>query len=190
MGRDIVNRAWVAIPKGVTVSVKSRQVSVKGPRGVLTRSFRHQKVELNLRKKGTALEAVMWYSNRKHSACINTITSHIKNMIVGVTKGYKYKMRLVYAHFPINADISDAGDRIELRNFVGEKVVRVVQLSPGVTIERGEKDELVLTGNDLDLVSQDAANINGVAKVRNKDIRKFLDGAYVSETGHIVEETD
>jgi large subunit ribosomal protein L9e len=187
MGKDIVLNSWVTIPKGVTVTVKSRQVSVKGPRGVLSRSFRHQKVELNLRKKGTAIEAVMWFANRKHSACLRTITAHIKNMIVGVTQGYKYKMRLVYAHFPINVDITENGDTIELRNFVGEKVVRTVKMSSGVTIERGEKDELILTGNDLDSVSQDAANINTVAKVRNKDIRKFLDGVYVSETGNIVE---
>ncbi len=43
------------------------------------------------------------------------------------------------------------------------------------------KDEIVLTGNDLESVSQSAANIQQSTKVRDKDIRKFLDGIYVSE---------
>lgn len=54
-----------------------------------------------------------------------------QNLITGVTKGYEYKMRLVYAHFPININIEDAGKKIEIRNFLGEKRVRVVQMLPG-----------------------------------------------------------
>jgi large subunit ribosomal protein L9e len=54
----------------------------------------------------------------------------MQNLIKGVTKGYEYKMRLVYAHFPININIEDA-TKIEVRNFLGEKRVRVVHMLPG-----------------------------------------------------------
>ena len=37
-----------------------------------------------------------------------TRRSHTLNMITGVTKGFEYKMRLVYAHFPININIEGA----------------------------------------------------------------------------------
>jgi len=106
-------------------------------------------------------------------------------MIIGVTKGYEYKMRFVYAHFPVNVTIEPSGRSLEIRNFLGEKVVRKVQLLKGVTVTRTEKvkDEIVLHGNDLDLVSQSAANIQQSCRVRGKDIRKFLDGIYVSESG-------
>ena len=40
-------------------------------------------------------------------------------------------MRLVYAHFPINANIEEAGKLIEIRNFLGEKRVRIVRMLPG-----------------------------------------------------------
>jgi large subunit ribosomal protein L9e len=59
----------------------------------------------------------------------------------------------------------------------------------GVTCEASsaQKDELVLTGNDLDAVSQSAASIQQITAVKNKDIRKFLDGIYVSER-NVIEE--
>lgn len=56
----------------------------------------------------------------------------VQNMIKGVTKGFEYKMRLVYAHFPINANITDDGTNIEIRNFLGEKRVRIVKMLPGM----------------------------------------------------------
>ncbi|RRT64581.1 hypothetical protein B296_00018941 [Ensete ventricosum] len=68
--------------------------------------------------------------------------------------------------------------------------VRKVDMLGGVQIFRSEKvkDELVLDGNDVDLVSRSAALINQKCHVKNKDIRKFLDGIYVSEKGTVNEE--
>ena len=65
-----------------------------------------------------------------------------------------------------------------------------VHLTAGVKVDRSKavKDELVITGNDIELVSKSAALINMVCHVKNKDIRKFLDGIYVSEKWHIVKE--
>lgn len=79
---------------------------------------------------------------------------------------------------------------MEIRNFLGEKRVRVVSMLPGVKIERSAdvKDELVLSGNDVELVSRSCALIHQVCLVRKKDIRKFLDGIYVSEHGTLVKE--
>jgi large subunit ribosomal protein L9e len=92
-------------------------------------------------------------------------------------------MRYVYAHFPINVNISDDGKEVEIRNFLGEKVVRRVTMLPGVEIvhSKAQKDEIILSGNDIENVSQSAASIQQSTRVRNKDIRKFLDGIYVSE---------
>merc|ERR1711972_252579 len=100
-----------------------------------------------------------------------------------------YRMRLVYAHFPINANIVNNGATIEIRNFLGEKIVRTVQMLPGVKVEKSAatKDELVLTGLDIENVSQSAALIHQSCLVKNKDIRKFLDGIYVSEHGTLEE---
>lgn len=99
-------------------------------------------------------------------------------MITGVTKGFKYKMRYVYAHFPINVNVDKAKDTglwtVEIRNFIGEKIVRRVAMAEGVdvAISSAQKDELVLSGNSIENVSQSAADIQQICKVRNKDIRK------------------
>lgn len=57
-----------------------------------------------------------------------------------------------------------------------------------VEVSKAQKDELFILGNSLENVSQSAADLQQICRVRNKDIRKFLDGLYVSERGNIVEE--
>lgn len=181
--KQILASQSVSFPDEVTVTVKTRQVTVTGPRGVLKKSFKHQNVELTLLKNSIKVEK--WFGKRKELACVRTICSHINNMIVGVTKGYRYKMRFVYAHFPINVNLN--GQDVEIRNFLGQKKVFRVKCRGDTSITRSvkTKDQIVLEGNSIDDVSQSAADIQQSAKVRNKDIRKFLDGIYVSEKGTI-----
>ena len=105
-------------------------------------------------------------------------------MITGVTKGFEYRMRFVYAHFPVTVIVEDQNTTIHIKNFLGEKITRTIKMLPGVTIDRSDqKDELVLYGNNIENVSQSAALVQQSCKVKNKDIRKFLDGIYVSESG-------
>ena len=63
-------------------------------------------------------------------------------------------------------------------------------LFSGVKIVRSTavKDELVISGSDIELVSKSAALINMACHVKKKDIRKFLDGVYVSEKTTIVKD--
>lgn len=64
-------------------------------------------------------------------------------------------MRAVYAHFPINCVTSDSNSLIEIRNFLGEKFIRRVKMSPGVTVTNSkQKDELIIEGNDIEKVSR------------------------------------
>ena len=97
-------------------------------------------------------------------------------------------MRAVYAHFPINCSITEGGSLIEVRNFLGEKYIRKVRMAPGVTVEnsKAQKDELIVTGNSIEAVAQSSALIQQSTTVKNKDIRKFLDGLYVSEKTTVV----
>ena len=181
----------------VDIEIKSRKVQVSGKLGKLERDFKHVSCELQVvdgididdpkmdeeakAKKYVKLD--MWFANRKQLATVRTVCSHIDNMIVGVTRGFLYKMRFVYSHFPINVTLN--GDTVEIRNFLGERRVRKVKLAPGVKYTRTAdiKDQIELSGIDIAAVSLAASSIQGSTNIRHKDLRKFLDGIYVSEKG-------
>ena len=77
----------------------------------------------------------------------------------------------------------EGGNKLVIKNFLGERRPREIQAQKGVTMVKSKdvKDQLEITGNDVDCVSLTAAQINDSCKARNKDIRKFLDGVYISE---------
>jgi len=190
--KTIHSAETITIPKEVDVSVHARIVRVKGPRGELVRSFKHMQCHISIVNKKRSKRKIsieVWFGTPKEIAVINTICSHIKNMITGVTKGFERRMRYVYAHFPINTAIADDGSEIRISNFLGEKVIRHVKMLEGVKVARKpeQKDEIFLQGNDIEKVSQSAALIHQSCLVKEKDIRKFLDGIYVSEKNIIGE---
>lgn len=141
--RDVLKTEELEIPSGVDVTVKSRLITVTGPRGTLTKNVRHVDMDIRVVKdKTTVVTLAVWQGGRKHVACLRTIRTLINNMVIGVTKvcilcfglapmlmvfqGFRYKMRSVYAHFPINCIIQENGAVVEIRNFLGEKVCSAV----------------------------------------------------------------
>lgn len=145
--------------------------------GKLVKDLSHIAINFSQPKKNV-IGLEIHHGSRKNVAALRTVRTLINNLIIGVTKGFKYKMRYVYAHFPINVNVDKNGEtgvyEVEIRNFIGEKIVRRVVMRPGVDVEisKSQKDELVLSGNSLEDVSQSAADIQQICRVRNKDIRK------------------
>ena len=178
----------IEIPKDVKVKVKGSTIQVSGSRGKLVKNYRHALLDISL--KGNKITVQKWFGSKKELALVGTICTHIQNMIKGVTKGYQYRMRSVYAHFPINVTMHNQENVVEIRNFLGEKIVRKVKMEPGVSCVNSTslKDELILEGNDIEAVSKSAALIQQSTTVKDKDIRKFLDGIYVSERTTVVKD--
>ncbi|KAJ3690999.1 hypothetical protein LUZ61_020163 [Rhynchospora tenuis] len=119
--KTILASETMDVPEEVTLKVDAKVVTVEGPRGKLTRSFKHLNLDFQLIEDGKKLKVDAWFGTRRTMAAIRTAISHVQNLITGVTKGYRYKMRFVYAHFPINASITNENTAIEIRNFLGEK---------------------------------------------------------------------
>mmetsp|Transcript_99255 Transcript_99255/g.296622 ORF Transcript_99255/g.296622 Transcript_99255/m.296622 type:complete len:189 (+) Transcript_99255:86-652(+) len=183
--KTLMQEETIKVPKGVKISIKSKIVEVEGKHGKLVRDFKHLPIELALTDSGKKVNARMYFGKSKQLSMLRTVCSHINNLFDGVQKKFEYRMRLVYAHFPINANITNGGKTVELRNFLGEKIVRTVNMLPGVKVEKSTqtKDELVVSGTDIELTSRSAALIRQSCLVKDKDIRKFLDGVYVSSHG-------
>merc|ERR1712224_455575 len=107
------------------------------------------------------------------------------NMMNGVQIKFKKTMRLAYAHFPINFTVTNGGKSCEIRNFLVEKIVRKIDMLGDTRVDKSKdvKDEINVEGTDIELVGRSAALINQSCLVKRKDIRKFLDGIYVSAYG-------
>uniref|UniRef100_A0A8C2UJC2 Large ribosomal subunit protein uL6 n=1 Tax=Chinchilla lanigera TaxID=34839 RepID=A0A8C2UJC2_CHILA len=173
----IFSNQIVHIPANVDIMLKGR---------TLPRGFNHISVELSLLgKKTKRLQVDKWWGNRKELATVHTISA--QNTIKGVRLSFQYKMRSMYTHFPISVVIQDNGSVIEIWNFLGEKYIRWVRMRASVacSVSQAQKDELILEGNDTELVSNSAALIQQATIVKNKDIRNCSDSIYVSEKGTV-----
>jgi len=164
----------VTVPEDVDLTLDGSKVAVTGAKGKVSRDFAHAKLNLDYRDRVLRV----WAENprKKQASLVNTITSHVKNMIAGVTQGFTYRLKVVFIHFPMNIQVG--ADRVSINNFVGERRARYAAILPGVKVTI-EGDDIVVTGNDVEFVGQTAANIQEATKIRNKDLRKFLDGIYV-----------
>ena len=105
------------------MEVKARTVVVTGKRGKLEKSFKHAAVDIKVVKEKDVKKVVieMWFGSYQIKAVVKTVAAVIKNMIDGVTHGHRYKMRVVFAHFPISLSAINDGRVVEIHNFVGKK---------------------------------------------------------------------
>lgn len=164
------------LPEGVTATVAGSQLVVKGPLGQVMKDL--SKVPVNIALEGRRI-VIRPYSTRKQAlAVVNTVNSHLKNMVTGVTKGFTYRLKVVYAHFPIS--VKTKGDQVHVENFYGERSPRIAQIVGHCTVTV-EGDDVVVRGISIEDVGQTAANIEQATTVRRKDQRVFLDGVYVYE---------
>ncbi len=175
MAKDVHVVKEVEVPEGVEVSVDGMKVTVKGPKGTLERDFSHARGVM-LRVEGNKVIVEAFFANSRKRALVGTLAAHIKNMITGVTKGFRYKMKIIYSHFPVKVEVK--GDTVYIHNFLGEKAPRVAKLLPGVKVSIKGND-VILEGTDIEKVAQSAANIELATKVKDKDRRKFMDGIYI-----------
>ena len=174
MSTESVQETPIVIPDGVTVRLDGRTLFVKGKLGEAKKHF--DKVNVNLSVQGNKVLLSPFSAKKRDNVIINTVVSIVNNMVTGVTKGFTYRLKVVYAHFPISVKVK--GDQVLVENFVGERSPRVSQIvgSSKVSVEG---DDVIVKGVSLEDVGQTAANIELATKIRRKDQRVFLDGVYI-----------
>ena len=166
----------IHVPEGVEVTIEGRKVIVKGAKGTLARDFSAVPISL----EGNSKTVRVWaeWPRKKESSLVGTIYSHIQNMITGVEKGFSYKLKIVFSHFPISVKVQ--GKTVVIENFTGERRARKVKIIGDVKV-KVQSEDIIVEGINLEDVSQTAANIEQATKVKKKDPRVFLDGIYVYE---------
>jgi len=176
MAKDI--KKTVTIPDGVAVSIDGRMVTISGPKGKMSRELWYPHIAILQVEDVISVDVDTAMIRKKQKAMVGTLASHIKNMIDGVTHGYRYRMKMVYSHFPVQLRID--GGKFIIGNFLGEKKDRMATILDGADVEISG-DEVTVTGINKESVGQTAANIEQATKIKARDPRVFQDGIYVIE---------
>lgn len=169
----------IVVPEKVSVDIADSKVKVSGEKGSLEKSFSDQLrgTEIKIEKTKNNVKVSSENDERKVKAIIGTIRGNIKNMIDGVTKGFTYRLKIVYSHFPVTVKVEK--DKVVIQNFLGERMPRVAKIL-GSTQVKIEGQEVFVTGTNLDEVSQTAANIEQTCRIVGYDKKIFQDGIYIT----------
>jgi len=168
----------IHVPQGVNVTITGSTLKIKGKNGELVREFASPLIQV--RKEGNDVIVHADLPRKKTRALAGTWAAHIRNMMKGAQENYEYRMKICYSHFPIKTKIT--GDQFIIENFLGERTPRKARIM-GATKIKVAGDEVVLTGPNVENVSQTAANIEQATTIRGFDRRVFQDGIYITSKG-------
>lgn len=145
-----IGKMPVAVPAGVNVTLNGNEVTVKGPKGTLTKAFHKDMV---IRQEGSNILVERPSDEKFHKSLHGLTRSLIANMVEGVTGGYKKEL-----------EINGVGYRAMKQ---GKKLVMNLGYShqveveeiPGITIEVPAPNKIIISGADKQQVGQFAAEV-------------------------------
>jgi large subunit ribosomal protein L6 len=164
----------IVVPSEVSVEISGERVKVSGPKGSLER-----KIDLNetkVEKKDNKIVVSSESERRKDKALVGSVAAHIRNLMEGVTKGYVYKLKVIYSHFPIQVKIEK--DKVVFSNFLGERTSRIAKIV-GKTEVKLEGADITVSGIDLEDAGQTASNLELATRRTGYDKKVFQDGCYI-----------
>jgi large subunit ribosomal protein L6 len=165
----------VEAPASVMIKKEGNLIQVKGTLGTVKKDF--TKLPATVTVEGNKVTIKPYGTRKRDLAVTNTARSIITGMIKGVEKGYTYKLKIIFAHFPISVKVR--GKEVHVENFFGERSARVSRIIGDATRVSIVGEDVVIQGPSLEDVSQTAANIEQSTKIKGKDQRVFLDGLYI-----------
>lgn len=165
----------VEIPSSVKVAQEGNSIIAKGKAGTVKKDFTKLPATISIEGNKVVIKP---YGKRKQDLAVtNTGSSIIRSMIKGADKGFTYKLKVIFAHFPISVKVKDG--QVLVENFFGERSPRSASIVGNSTKVTVAGEDVLVQGPSLEDVSQTAANIELSTKIKDKDQRVFLDGLYV-----------
>ena len=143
----------ITIPEGVTVTLESNEVVVKGPKGELK-----QVMLIDITMKQENNEIILERKNEAAKAMHGTMNALISNMITGVTKGYEKALEIIGVGYRFNVQ----GKKLTINAGYSHPVE--MEVPEGLTVESVSNTEITVKGIDKVLVGEFAANIRKVRK--------------------------
>lgn len=148
-----IGRKPIAIPNGVTVTIDNTVITVKGPKGTLSRDI-HKDMKVSVQENEINVERPS--DNKLHRSLHGTTRSVISNMVGGVTEGYSKTLDLVGVGYRANK----TGDKLVLN--VGYS--HPVEITPenGIEFEVPVNTKIIVKGIDKERVGAIAAKVRSV----------------------------
>ncbi len=145
-----IGKAPIAVPSGVTVTLDGQSISVKGPKGELSRTYSEL---ISVRQDGEELVVERSGDDRDSRAQHGLVRSLIQNMVTGVTQGFQKDLEIVGVGYRAQAK----GQGLELSLGFSHPVV--VDAPDGISFHVPAPTRIEVHGIDKQLVGQVAANI-------------------------------
>lgn len=173
----------IEIPEDVEVRMENNRLYAKGSKGETSKKLKYPNVRISVENGKVILTSEI--ERKKTKAVMGTWSAIIKNMFLGVKKGWKSELKLVYSHFPVKIKVEEG--RLLIENFLGERKPREVPIPGDIKIEV-DKNTIYVIGTDKERVGQMAARIEEVTKVKGYDRRVFQDGCFITRKPYLAEE--
>ncbi|MEK5495668.1 50S ribosomal protein L6 [Bacillus altitudinis] len=148
-----IGKKLIEIPSGVTVTNNDNTVTVKGPKGELTRAF-HPDMEIKI--EDNVLTVSRPSENKEHRALHGTTRSLIANMVEGVSKGFERGLELI----GVGYRAAKSGNKLVLN--VGYSHPVEIVPEAGVEVEVPSQTKVIVKGIDKERVGALASNIRAV----------------------------
>src|SRR2546426_9659381 len=114
MARFETLQRTIQVPDGVTVEVNGKTVKVKGPLGTLQEDLSHLPVEIT--QSGREDQVSVTWPRKREIGMLITAAAHVRNMVRGVTKGYRNNLRIAYADLPVTVKVDEKARAINVEN--------------------------------------------------------------------------
>ena len=164
----------VEIPEKVNLELNSGHFTIKGPKGEVKRVFIFPKIQIT--KEANKILFLAKKPTKREKAAIYSTEAHLKNAFKSVVENSIYKLKICSGHFPMK--ITYKNNILEVKNYMGETVPRILKVKPGVDVKLAEP-EITVTSCDRELAAQTAASIEQLTRRSNFDRRIFQDGIYI-----------
>jgi len=174
--KDRKVEAIVEIPKDCDIRLDGNMVITKGKKGEASKELSNPKIKIVVEPGMVKISCDN--ALKRDYAKVNAFKAHIKNLIRGCQEGHTYKLKICSGHFPMNVAVGK--NELSVKNFLGEKVPRVVKLGENVDVKI-EGEIINIDSCSKEIAGQTAADIENLCKITNKDLRIFQDGIWVIE---------
>ena len=155
-----IGKAPITVPGGVDVTIAGSSVTVKGPKGTLSRDVPG---EITIRQESSGVDATLLVERpndeRENRALHGLARTLVNNMVVGVTDGFSKELEIIGVGYR-----AEAQSPTTLRLALGYSHPVIMQAPEGVTFEVPVATRVIVRGIDKEVVGQVAANIRAVRK--------------------------